>query len=49
MLSKANIESDAGKEVKAKAIRDIKKAERRNQCYSFFVPPGNRDINTIDK
>ena len=33
LLSKANLESDAGDEEKAKAIRDIKKAERRNQCY----------------
>ena len=36
LLSKANLESDAGDEEKAKAIRDIKKAERRNQCYRNF-------------
>ena len=36
LLSKANLESDAGDEEKAKAIRDIKKAERRNQCYRDF-------------
>ena len=33
LLSKATLESDAGDEEKAKTIRDIKKAERRNQCY----------------
>ena len=36
LLSKANLESDAGDEEKAKAIRNIKKAERRNQCYRNF-------------
>ena len=36
LLSKANLESDAGEEEKAKAIRYIKKAERRNQCYRNF-------------
>ena len=36
LLSKANLKSDAGKEEKAKAVRDIKKAEHRNQCYWNF-------------
>ena len=36
MLSKENLESDASEEVKAKAKRDIKKVERRNQCYRNF-------------
>ena len=36
LLSKANLESEAGDEEKAKAIRNIKKAERRNQCYCNF-------------
>ena len=36
LLSKANLESDVGEEEKAKAIRDIKKAECRNQCYWNF-------------
>ena len=36
LLSKANLESEAGDEEKAKAIRNIKKAERRNQCYRNF-------------
>ena len=35
-MSKANLESEAGDEEKAKAIRNIKKAERRNQCYRNF-------------
>ena len=34
LLSKANQESDAGKEEKVKAIWDIKKAKRHNQCCS---------------
>ena len=37
LLSTPNLKSDAGKEEKAKAIRDIKKAERRNQCYRNFL------------
>ena len=36
LLSKANLESDTCEEVKTKTIRDIKKAERRNQCYRSF-------------
>ena len=36
LLSKANLESDAGDEEKANIIRHIKKAERRNQCYQKF-------------
>ena len=36
LLSKANLESDAGEEEKAKAIRDIKKAEHHNQCHRNF-------------
>ena len=36
MLSKANLAQDAGEEDKANAIRNIKKAERRNQCYRNF-------------
>ena len=36
LLSKSNLESDAGDEEKAKALKDIKKAERRNQCYRNF-------------
>ena len=36
LLFKANLESDARKEEKAKAIKDIKKTERRNQCYRNF-------------
>ena len=36
LLSKANLESGTGEEEKAKAIRDIKKAERRNQYYRNF-------------
>ena len=35
-MSKANLESEAGDEEKAQAIRNIKKAERRNQCYRNF-------------
>ena len=33
LLSKANLESDAGNEEKAKAIRGIKKTGHWNQCY----------------
>ena len=33
LLSKANLAQDAGEEDKSNAIRKIKKAERRNQCY----------------
>ena len=36
LLSKANLESDAGEKEQSKAIRDIKKPERRNQCYWDF-------------
>ena len=36
LLSKANLESDARDKEKAKAIRDIKIADRRNQCYRNF-------------
>ena len=36
LLSKANLESDVGKEIKVKAIRDIKKVERWNQYYRDF-------------
>ena len=36
LLSKANLAQDAGEEDKANAIRNIKKAERRNQCYRNF-------------
>lgn len=36
LLSKANLESDAGKEDEAKAKRDIKKEERLNQYYMIF-------------
>ena len=36
LLSKANLESDAGKEEQANVIRNIKKAECRNQCYQNF-------------
>ena len=36
LLSKANLESEAGDEEKANTIRNIKKAERRNQCYRNF-------------
>ena len=35
-MSKANLESEAGDEEKAKAIRNIIKAERCNQCYCNF-------------
>ena len=37
LLSKANLELDTGKEEKVKAIRDIKKVKRRNQCYRNFL------------
>ena len=37
LLSKANLESAAGKEEKSKAIKDIKKVERRNQYYRNFL------------
>ena len=36
LLSKANLESDAGEEEKANTIRNIKKAKRWNQCYQNF-------------
>ena len=36
LLNKANLPQDAGEEDKANAIRNIKKAERRNQCYRNF-------------
>ena len=36
LLSKANLAQDAGEEEKASAIRNIKKAEQRNQCYRNF-------------
>ena len=36
LLNKANLESDAEEEEKAKAMRDIKKEELRNQCYRNF-------------
>ena len=36
MLSKANLAQDAGEEEKSNAIRNIKKAESRNQCYQNF-------------
>ena len=36
LLSKKNLESDAGEEVKPKTIRDIKKAEYCNQCCGNF-------------
>ena len=36
LLSKANLESDAGKEEKVNAIKNIRKAERRNQYYCNF-------------
>ena len=36
LLSKANLESDAGEEEKSNTIRNIKKAECRNQCYRNF-------------
>ena len=36
LLSKANLESDAGEEIKAKAVRYIKKKEHRNQIYRDF-------------
>ena len=36
LLSKTNLESDEGKEEKANAIRNIKKAEHWNQCYHNF-------------
>ena len=37
LLSKANLAQDAGEEEQASAIRNIKKAERRNQFIEFFV------------
>ena len=47
LVSKANLELDTGEEEKAKAIRDIKNTERRNQCFRIFlVPSRNRDIST---
>ena len=36
LLSKANLESDADDEEKTRAKRDIRKVERRNQCYRNF-------------
>ena len=36
LLSKANLAQDVGEEEKSNAIRNIKKAERRNQCYRNF-------------
>ena len=36
LLSKANLSQDAGDKDKANTIRNIKKAERRNQCYRNF-------------
>ena len=36
LLSKANLESNAGEKVKANTIINIKKAERRNQYYQNF-------------
>ena len=33
LLSKTNLAQDAGEEEKANAICNIKKAERRNQCF----------------
>ena len=36
LLSKVNLESDAGNEEKVNTIRNIKKAEHRNQCYLIF-------------
>ena len=36
LLSKANLAQDVGEEEKSNAIRNIKKAERRNQCYQNF-------------
>ena len=36
LLSKANLAHDVGEEEKSNTIRNIKKAERRNQCYRNF-------------
>ena len=36
LLSKVNLESDAVEEGKENTVRNIKKAERRNQCYWYF-------------
>ena len=36
LLSKANLAQDTGEEDRANAIRNIKKAEHRNQCYRNF-------------
>ena len=36
LLSKTNLDQDAGEEEKENAIRNIKKVERRNQCYQYF-------------
>ena len=36
LLSKANLAQDTGEEDKEYAIRNIKKAESRNQCYRNF-------------
>ena len=36
LLSKANLDQDAGEEEKANPIRNIEKVERRNQCYQNF-------------
>ena len=36
LLSKATLAQDVGEEEKSNAIRNIKKAERRNQCYRNF-------------
>ena len=36
LFSKENLAQDAGKEDKVNTIRNIKKEERRNQCYRNF-------------
>ena len=36
MLNKANLESEAGDKEKVDAIRNFKRAKRRNQCYRNF-------------
>ena len=47
LLSKENLAQDAGEKVKANAIRNIKKVERRNQCYRYFCfHPGTGMIST---
>ena len=36
LLSKENLESDTGDEEKANAIKNVKRGERRNQCYQIL-------------